>query len=158
MDEEFLSEEFWNNESQMNEEDQLNEVNPSPCSSQNQSSPQLLRNRRSFNLKFKLHKKKNSIVDFDTWIELYTEKVEQGINSKWNISLDDHDKKLIQSGQLIDGFLDIQSISVMEEYDISIKVNSNCEILEELNFGSHEAIEKMELVCLDDYYIMKLQE
>ncbi|KAG5676097.1 hypothetical protein PVAND_005951 [Polypedilum vanderplanki] len=41
-----------------------------------------------------LHKKKNSQVDFDTWIELYVIKVENEINTKWNITLDSHDKKL----------------------------------------------------------------
>ncbi|KAG5682656.1 hypothetical protein PVAND_011995 [Polypedilum vanderplanki] len=64
-----------------------------------------------------LHKKKNSQVDFDTWIELS-----------------------------------------MENMIIKItKVNSHCEVLEELIFGSNDK-DEMELVSLDDYIILKLQD
>ncbi|KAG5684130.1 hypothetical protein PVAND_013371 [Polypedilum vanderplanki] len=105
-----------------------------------------------------LHKKKNSQVDFDTWIELYVIKVENEINTKWNITLDSHDKKLMKSGQLIEGFIDIYIISSMENMIIKItKVNSHCEVLEELIFGSNDK-DEMELVSLDDYFILKLQD
>jgi len=101
----------------------------------------------------------NKEENFDLWIEAYSERLLESLNSIESsvfILDDDHIKK-IKSGISNSSRLEILGVSRMERWKINVlDIDENGMMLNSSAYDVEEPLKEITIVCLDDYFALKL--